>query len=248
MTLTKLDIGTYTTPSEFEIDLTQAGLYNPNPCQIRVLSVFDDQVKTSHNLLSTVLPFESTLIDKLEFDTCPNSEELNFTYANLRLYTDSALYHDPNGPDVNTDQSLLLDHRDSVGGTDKLLIKASFDDFSTKLGDYSLSYFAGLIEESEESVRLLTPLVTEIELIFACTMGLPTLTTNSNLLDGFTYVRGDPEIEYTFNGWSANCDFTREVIPVDPPYKVDSNLVNFTSGIAADLFKFHDSDLTEEIE
>ncbi len=90
--------------------------------------------------------------------------------------------------------TLLLDHRDSVGGTDKLLIKALYEDFSTKLGDYTVSYYAGFVDESEESVRLLTPLVTEIELKSECTMSLPTWTTNSNLLDGFTYVRGDPEI------------------------------------------------------
>lgn len=41
-------------------------------------------------------------------------------------------------------------------------------------------------------------------------MTLPTYTTNSAILDTFTYVRGQGPLVYTFTGFSAECLVTRE--------------------------------------
>ena len=54
----------------------------------------------------------------------------------------------------------------------------------------------------------------KINLISLCTFTLPTLTTNGLLLNGLVYVRGDPALVYTFTGRSADCDYSRSIVPV----------------------------------
>ena len=114
-------------------------------------SVFDSTTPpTEHNLISNVLPLETPILESLSFDSCPNGEETSYTtQADLQLITVEATY-DADGSTV--DHTDLVTMQDSSEYTATQQVKAIFDDFSTKLGLYTVTFIAGFAIESQELV------------------------------------------------------------------------------------------------
>ena len=50
----------------------------------------------------------------------------------------------------------------------------------------------------------------DISLVSSCAMTLPTYSTNSAILDTFTYVKDQAPLVYTFTGFTSECLITRE--------------------------------------
>ena len=85
----------------------------------------------------------------------------------------------------------------------------------------------------------------EITVSANCPVTMPSLSTDSVLLDGFTYVFGEDPLQLSFTGLVSDCSVLKNVLLKPSLSAIDTSVFTFTQG-AVDVLSVQTNDPDKE--